>query len=265
MATRQKDWKSEWEKAQRESRKLAKRANHRMVRLEKYSEREGLSEILKFSYGKAQQYIKANLGVGKNGKGRFKEHVKLYDVSDGTNQLSGNALYRANVMIQRARIKAMEEFLASESSTLGESRSGKKTKGIKRIYQNRAKTISSKFLEKYGLSITEEGLKKFFESKKQAKLEKMFGSKVMFIIASYMQKENLRSTKRDLERFFKSHIDLNKHPELTQKDVKRKVGESKKDYLDRLGEFVDFTDDEVLNSFIVQALKEGMDARNLFI
>ena len=236
-----------------------------MVRLERYSEREGLSEILKFSYGKAQQYIKANLGIKKGSKGRFKEHIKLYDVSDGTKQLTGNALYRANVMIQRARIKAMEEFLSSESSTLGESRSGKKTKGIRRIYQNRAKTISARFLAKYGLNISEEGLKSFFESKKQAKLEKMFGSKVMFIIASYMQKENLRSTKRDLEKFFKSHIDLNKHPELTQKDVKRKVGESKQEYLERLGEFVDFTNDEVLNSYIIQALKEGMDAKNLFI
>lgn len=265
MATRQKDWKSEWERVQRESRKLAKRANQRLVRLEKYSEREGLSEILKFSYGKAQQYIKANLGVGKSGKGRFKEHIKLYDVSDGTKQLTGNQLYRANVMIQKARIKAMEEFLGSESSTLGQSRAGYKTKGIKKIYQKRAQTISARFLAKYGLSISEEGLKSFFESKKQAKLEKIVGSKQMFIIASIIKKENIKGTKRDLEKYFKSHIDLNKHPELSKKDLNRKVGETKQEYLERLGEFVDFTNDEVLNSYVIEALKEGIDAKNLFI
>ena len=265
MATPQKDWKAEWEKIQKESRKLAKRANQRMVRLERYSEREGLSEILKFAYGKAQQYIKANLGIKKGSKGRFKEHIKIYDVSDGTKQLTGNALYRANVMIQRARIKAMEEFLSSESSTLGESRSGKKTKGIRHIYQNRAKTITARFLAKYGLDISEEGLKSFFESKKQAKLEKIVGSKQMFIIASVIKKENIKGTKRDLERYFKSHIDLTKHPELSKKDLGRMVGETKQEYLDRLGDFVEFTNDEVLNSYIIQALKEGIDAKNLFI
>ena len=82
MATKKKDWKAEWEAVSKESRKLAKRANQRLVRLEQYSKREGMSEILKFAYKNAQEYISHNLG-GK----RFKEHVKLYDISDGMSQL----------------------------------------------------------------------------------------------------------------------------------------------------------------------------------
>ena len=264
MATKQRDWKTEWERISKESRKLAKRANQRLKRIENYAERPGQSNILKFAYGKAQQYIKANIGIGKSGKGRFKEHVKLYDVSNGTDYLSGNELYKANVKIQRARIKAMMEFLGSESSTIGQSRAGKKTKGIKNINDQRANTITQKYLEKYGTDLDASDLKRFFDSRKQAKLESQYGSKNMFIIASIMKKENLRATKRELEKYFKSHIDLTKY-DIDAKDLKFKPGEKKADYLDRLGEFVSFTDDEVLNTFIVQALKDGIDVKSLFI
>ena len=264
MATKQRDWKTEWERISKESRKLAKRANQRLKRLEDYAERPGMSNILKFAYGAAQKYIKSNIGIGKRGKGRFKEHIKLYDVSDGTDYLSGNELYKANVKIQRARIKAMEEFLGYESSTLGQSRTGKKTKGIEKINDQRANTITQKYLEKYGTDLDASDLKRFFDSRKQAKLESQYGSKNMFIIASIMKKENLRATKRELEKYFKSHIDLSKY-DIDAKDLKFKPGEKKADYLDRLGEFVSFTDDEVLNTFIVQALKDGIDVKSLFI
>lgn len=265
MSTQKKDWQAEWRAIQKESRTLAKRANQRLVRLERYSQREGLSGIKEFAYKKAEAYIKATYGESKSGKARFKEHVKLYDVSDGTKLLTGDELLKKNIQIQKYRIKHMKEFLESETSTLGQSRAGKKTKGIKKVYAGRAATISKKFLEKYGLSVSEEGLKRFFESKKQAKLEKMFGSKGMFVIAAVMQKENLKANKRDLEKYFKSHIDLKEHPELSSEDIKARKGESYKDYIDRLGEFVKYTDDEVLNSFINQALKEGISANNIFI
>ena len=236
-----------------------------MVRLERYSEREGYSEILKFAYGKAQQYIKATTGIGKSGKGRFKENVKLFDVSDGSKQLDGNALYRANVMIQRARIKAMTEFLESESSTMGQSRAGKKTKGIKKIYSSRAQTITDRFLKKYGLSLSEQELKKYFESKKQAKLEQIANSYQQFIVCSFIKKNNIRATRRSLEKYFKEHIDFTKIQGMEKNDLKMGMFETKEQYLDRLGEFIEFTGDEVLDSFIIQALKEGIDAKNIFL
>ena len=264
MATPKKNWQKEWEEVARESRKLAKRANQRMVRLERYAERQGLSEITKYAYGKAQQYIKTNLGIGRSGKGRYKEQVKLYDISNGTSQLSGEALYKANVMIQRQRIKAMEEFLSSDTSTLGQSRSGPKTAGIKKVYDQRTNTINEKFLKKYGLEMSDEDLKRFFESKKQAKLESVVGSSLMFVVASVMKKKNLKSNKRDLEKFMKSHIDLEKN-NLTEEDIKAKKGESYQQYLDRLQGFVDYTGDEVLDDMITKALKKGINVNNIFI
>lgn len=304
MATPKKDWKKEWEAVSKESRKLAKRANQRLVRLEHYAEREGLSEILKFAYAKAQEYISKNLGgnnfrgpdlrgpdlggpdlggpdlvdsdlggmnpVGTTRRGttrrgnRYKEHIKLYDVSDGTKNLTGEALYKANVMIQRNRIKAMQEFLASESSTLGQSRAGVKTKGIRAIFDKRTNTINEKFLKKYGVEMTENDLKRFFESKKQAKLEQIVGSSLMFVVASVMKKNNLKSNKRELEKFMKSHIDLSKY-DLNPEDIKSKKGESYKEYLDRLRDYVDYTGDEVLDDMITKALKEGVNVNNIFI
>ena len=264
MATKQKNWEAEWKAISAESKKLAKRANQRLVRLEKYSSRAGLSSITKFAYAKAQEYIKSNLGIGKKGKGRFKEHVKLFDVSDGSKQLSGQALYKANVQIQRQRIKAMEEFLAAESSTLGQSRAGVKTIGIKKIYENRAQTITDKYLDRYGLEMTENDLKRFFDSKKQAKLEKIVGSKQMFVVASVIKKLNIRGSRIELETFVKSHVDLNQYKD-DAPDLDMKANESRAKYLERLRDHLNYTEDNVLNDMITNALKEGINAKNIFI
>lgn len=262
MATKKKDWKAEWEAISKESKKLAKRANQRLVRLERYSQRKGLSEITKYAYQRAQQYISTNLGGT-----RYKEHVKLYDINDGTKNLTGEELYKANVQIQRQRIKAMNEFLEADTSTLGRSRAGTITKGIAAIYDKRTQTINDKFLSKYGQQMSENDLKRFFESKKQAKLEKIVSSSLMFVVASVIKKENLQSNKRELERYMRSHIVLDdlKKAGLTKEDLKARAGESYKEYLDRLQDFVKFTNDEALNAMVSKALKEGINARNIFI
>ena len=259
MATPKKDWKKEWEEVSKESRKLAKRANQRLFRLEMYAEREGLSEILKYAYDKASTYITKQLGVGKKGLPRFKEHIKLYDIDDGSGIVDEADLYKKNVQIQRHRIKEMKEFLESESSVLGN-----KKYGINRIYDKRTKTINEQFLKEYGLKMTDNDVKRFFDSKKQAKLAEVVGSDLMFAVASVMKKHNLKSNKRDLEKFMKSHIDLSKN-DLSIEDIKARKGESYKDYLDRLQKFVNYTDDEVLNEKINQALKKGINVDNIFI
>lgn len=285
MATPRKDWKKEWEAVQKESRKLAKRANQRLVRLEHYAERDGLSEILKYAYEKAATYINKQLGVSKSGLPRFKEHVKLYDIESDMGYIAAeeisipskeldkvldkesravaekriSELYKQNVQIQRHRIKEMKEFLESESSVLGT-----KKYGINRIYDKRTKTINEQFLKEYGLKMTDNDVKRFFDSKKQAKLAEVVGSDLMFAVASVMKKHNLKSNKRDLEKFMKSHIDLSK-TDLSIEDIKARKGESYKDYLDRLQKFAKYTDDEVLNEKINQALKKGINVDNIFI
>lgn len=259
MATPRKDWKKEWEAVSKESRKLAKRANQRLVRLEIYAKREGLSEILKYAYDKASTYITKQLGVGKKGLPRFKEHVKLYDIDDGSGIVDEADLYKKNVQIQRHRIKEMKEFLESESSVLGT-----KKYGINRIYDKRTKTINEQFLKEYGLKMTDNDVKRFFDSKKQAKLAEVVGSDLMFAVASVMKKHNLKSNKRDLEKYMRSHIDLSKS-DLSIEDIKARKGESYKDYLDRLQKFAKFTEDEVLNEKITQALKKGINVDNIFL
>ena len=115
--------------------------------------------------------------------------------------------------------------------------------------------------------MSENDLKRFFESKKQAKLEQLVSSSMMFVVASVIKKQNLKTNKRDLERFIKSHVDL-KQLEMygmTKEDLKAKTGESYKEYLSRLEEFVQFTGDEALDAMVSKALKNGINVNNIFI
>lgn len=268
MAKTPRDYEAEWKDIQAESRKLAKRANQRLVRLERASEKPGMQNILKYAYKSAVKDIKSTGKV--TGKPRFKENVQLYDdLTDGSEVLTGNDLYKANIKIQRSRIKMMKEFLGAASSTIGQGVSGTaegidKTIGIKKIWDKTTKTINKKYLKKYDLRLSTDDMKRFFDSKKQAKLEKLVGSGRMFVVASYIKKNNLKTNKRDLEKFMKDHIDLKKY-DLTEEDIKSKKGESYKDYLDRLNQYVEHTDDQVLNDMITKALKNGINVNNIFI
>ena len=257
MATPKKDWKREWEQTAAKARKLAKRANQRMVRLERYAEKPGYSSITKYAYAVAKDYIENFIGLGKKGKPRFKENVKLDKNIKGDD---AEEVFKKNVQKQRLIIKEMEKFLGSESSTLGESRSGKKTKGIKAIYDKRAQTITDEFLKKHDLSMDADDLKRFFDSKKQAKLEKDYGSQQMFIIAAIIKKENIRGSRKELEEYVKTHVQVNDPSEL---NMKKK--ESRAEYLERMRDKLNYTKDKVLNDIITNALQDGFSASNLFI
>lgn len=260
----QKDWKAEWEKLQAESRKLAKRANQRLLRLERAAEKPGMENILKFAYKTAMKDIKS---TGKKGKPRFYENPKLIEILDTTGQvLKGQDMYKANVMRLKLRKKDIESFLGAASSTIGSgiSEGISRTIGIKKIWDKRNKTINKKYLKEYDLRLSDNDMKRFFESKKQAKLEKEVGSDKMFTVASVMKKYNLRTNKKDLEKFFKSHIDLQKYG-LTQEEIKSKKGESYKQYHERLKEFVSYTGDEVIDDMVNKAISKGLGANNIFL
>ena len=269
------DWEAEWKSIQKESRKLAKRANQRIVRLERAAKKPGMDKILKYAYKSAIADIKTLGSDVKESKGklvpkkpRFKENVKLVDAFDDAGKiLKGKAMYKANVQLQRTKIKMMKEFLGAASSTIGQGISGaaeglNKTIGIKRIWDKSTKTINEKYLSQYDLRMSDNDMKRFFESKKQAKLEKLVGSGRMFIVAAYIKKNNIKTNKRDLEKFLKEHIDLNKlnDPE----EIKARKGENYKEYLDRLDKYIKYTGDEVLDDMIKKALKNGVNVNNLF-
>ena len=263
MSTTPKDWEAEWKKIQAESRKLAKRANQRLVRLEKAASRPGMENILKYAYKTAVTDIKT---LGKtSGKPRFKENVKLVDAFDQAGHiLTGSAMYKHNVMLQRTKVKMMKQFLESASSTIGQgiAEGLNKTIGIKRIWNKITSTINEKFLSKYDLRMSDNDMKRFFESRKQKKLESEVGSSRMFVVASYIKKYNIKTNKRDLEKFVNSNIVL---PSGTDPEaVQARKGENYKEYLDRIQDYLKYTDDEVLNDYITKALKAGINVNNIF-
>lgn len=258
--TKRKDWKAEWEKRAALSRKLAKRANQRMKRLEEYAKRPGYSNITKFAYHQAEEYIRTYLQSEKERatlKPRYKERVKLDPEIKGKTE---EETYKLNVQKENYKIKNMEEFLAMASSTMGKSRSGPKTKGIKAIYDKRADTITNKFLEKYGYSMSADDLKRFFDSKKQAKLESEVGSNQMFIVACVIRKENIGGSRKELEEYVRTHVKTDDPSEL-----KMKAKESRAQYLDRMKDKLNYTNDKTLNYYITKALKAGISADNIFI
>lgn len=260
MAT---DWEKEWYDLQKKSRKLAKRANQRLVRLEKAAKKTKNPNILKYAYKAAMKDIEK---TGKKGKKRFYENPSLIDIFVNGQKVEGQEMYKRNVIRLRVRTKDIESFLSAATSTIGQgiAEGLNKTIGIKRVWNKKTNTINKKYLKEYDLRMSDDDMKRFFESKKQAKLEKEVGSDKMFIVASVMKKYNIKTNKRDLEKFFKSHIDLEKYG-LTPDDIKAKKGESYKQYHERLQQFVEYTGDEVIDDMVNKAISKGMGANNIFI
>ena len=269
------DWEKRYQEAAKEARKLAKRANQRMVRLERYATRKGMSKLLKYAYKVAQSDIKAL--YGKEGDNlRFTENQKLIDVPGK----EGSDLYKANYLQLQAKIKAMNTFLESESSTLNpikEGRhkvivdeSGKRIKteeletkpGFLQTYDKRTQTIYDRYIKKYGIDGTElspEDLRRFFESRKQAKLQDLVGSDQMFIVAGLMKKNNIKSNKRDMAKFIKKHLDLTGR-------IDEKRYEDAAAMLDDFDALLDLTNgNEILSDKLQKAIKEHINVDNIFI
>ena len=263
MATKRKDWQSEWEAIAKENRKLAKRANQRLFRLEKAAERPGMASVKEFAYKVAMRDLTS---LGKTGeKKRFTEAPKLMQINDGSKNLTGDALYRANVMRAKSEQKMLKSFLSAASSTIGKARAYedegiKATEGVRAVWDKVTNTINEKYLSEYDLQMTDNDFKRFWESKKQAKLEEIVGSTQMFAVAAIMKKYNLKSNKRAFEKFLRDNMTLPSGDE-----YKQQKGESFNEYLDRVQEFAQYTDDEVLNDAINRALKNGINVNNIFI
>ncbi len=121
-------------------RKLAKRADQRMVRLEQAEGQRGYEHITSFSYSKAEAEIERFSGTLKEGqKPRW-----------------NRATPKTKQEVQ-AKIAAIQRFLGSETST--------KT-GVRQGYQHRAETLKAK----YGVNVPWQDLGNFFESPAYQKL-----------------------------------------------------------------------------------------------
>lgn len=270
MAKNRKDWEAEWKSVAKEYRKLAKRANQRLVRLERYAEKPQYKNILKYSYAQAQRSITALYGK-KGDKLRFTEKPRQYDVFRDNDLLTGPDAVRANVSALKQKIKAMESFLEAPTSTLADLTVGRgKNKvvlkpGIMSTNDRRAATLKERIKKLYGVDIdlSAEDLGRFFNSRKQKKLENTVGSYQMFIVASVMKEKQLASNKRDLQKFFKENIELEDLPEgvsINEKDYKN-AGE----YFEKLSEFIELTGNELLDRYVTDAIKKGINSKNLFL
>lgn len=129
----------------KEYRKLAKRADQRLVRLEELSHQEGFKNVKSWAYHKA---IRNTKYWGGEGAERF------------------NTKPPNNMNLLKAKIRDIQEFLQSATST---------KKGILQVYKKRADTIN----KKYGTNFTWEDLAGYFDRKSNEKLDKEYGSKTM--------------------------------------------------------------------------------------
>lgn len=141
---------AQYKALEKEYRKLAKRADQRLVRLERYAKRPKYKEVLTFAYARAMRDIRAWSGENAN---RFNTKPP-----SNTNQL-------------KAKINDIKYFLQAASSSIkptkdnavynerGEIISG----GIELTYQKRAETLNEKYKDE-GLNVTWKNIGDLFNS-----------------------------------------------------------------------------------------------------
>ena len=162
--------RSEYDSLLKEYRQLAKKADQRLVRLEKLSGQPGFKNVLSWAYSKAMRSIR---------------------------QWSGETATRFNVKPPgkttslRAKIRDIQDFLGMKTSS--------KSK-ILGIYKKRADTLN----KNYGTNFTWEDAGKFFESAEWEKMEKEYGSKTAVLAVGQIQ-QNEESIIEAIE----AHRDVN--------------------------------------------------------
>lgn len=127
--------------------RLAKQADQRLVRLERYAEQEGFKHIKDWAYRGAMQDIKAFSGEDAT---RF--NVMLPKTQEG----------EVNKIALKARINAVKRFLEDVTST---------KQGIVKVYRGRADTIN----RKYGTNFTWEELANFYSKGYAEKFDQSIG------------------------------------------------------------------------------------------
>ena len=157
---------SEYQALVKEYRSLAKKADQRLVRLEKLSKQKGFENVTKFAYNRAMKDIKYWSGSEAT---RFNR-----DIPNNINSI-------------RARINDVKHFLEDTKTST--------KRDIKRTFQNRVNTINNK----YGTDMKWNDLAGFFESKLWEKLAKEYGSKTAMKAIGEIQK-NEKDIKKALKK-----------------------------------------------------------------
>lgn len=156
----------EYQALVKEYRSLAKKADQRLVRLEKLSKQKGFENVTKFAYNRAMKDIKYWSGSEAT---RFNR-----DIPNNINSI-------------RARINDVKHFLEDTKTST--------KRDIMKTFQNRANSINNK----YGTDMKWNDLAGFFESKLWEKLAKEYGSKTAMKAIGEIQK-NEKDIKKALKR-----------------------------------------------------------------
>lgn len=185
----------------KEYRKLAKRADQRLVRLERYALQPKYENIKQFAYRKAMRDIRSWSGDNAN---RF------------------NTKPPAHLSKLQAKINDIKSFLQSASSSIkptadnaiyndkGQLVGG----GIDLTYQKRADTVNSK----YGTNVSWKNIGELFESTLYRKLNKKYGSsKTAVRIIGQLQQND-----KDIEKAIKNHKPVSVHVDFTTSSGEKK-------------------------------------------
>lgn len=167
----------------KEYRKLAKRADQRLLRLERYAQQPKYSNVTQFAYKKAMRDIRS---------------------WSGDNATRFNTKPPSHISKLQAKINDIKAFLGSASSSIrptqdnvvrndrGEIVGG----GIDLTYQKRADTLN----QRYGTNLTWENVGSIFESQLYRKLIKKYGAQASKSIVRDIGKlqQNEKEIKRAL-------------------------------------------------------------------
>lgn len=190
--------KSDYNSLVTQYRKLAKKADQRLVRLEKLSTQDDFKNVKQWAYKKAVQ------------------NAMYWGSSPEKPRFNIAPPKRADSL--KAKIQDIQDFLDKPTSSKS---------GIIKIYQKRADTLNKKY-EKYGLNLSWQDVGDFFESNLYKKLEKSFSSgTVVKAIATI--KNNELEILQDFEAKKASHIKTEDNAIVVDEAIKRATAYYKKD------------------------------------
>ena len=188
----------------KEYRKLAKRADQRLVRLEKLSGQKNFKQVKQWAYKNA---VTDALQWGASVK---KPRFNIAPPVDKNGDISPSML--------KAKIRDIQNFLEKPSSTKA---------GIIQIYQKKADTLNKKYAD-YGLNLSWSDVGDLFESSLYKKLDKSLTSGTR-IKAIATLKNNELEVLQDFEARKSSHIKTEDDDMVVNAAIKRMTSYYKKD------------------------------------
>lgn len=188
----------------KEYRKLAKRADQRLLRLEKISGQKNFKQVKQWAYKNA---VTDALQWGANPK---KPRFNIEPPKDKNGDISPTML--------QAKIRDIQYFLDKPSSTKA---------GIIKVYQKKADTLNKKYAD-YNLNLSWSDVGDLFESRLYKKLDDSFTSGTM-IKAIATMKNNEAEILQDFAKKRASHIKTEDNDMVVDAAIKKMTSYYKKD------------------------------------